>query len=593
MGLDAWLTAATVVAVLVALARDLAPPPLVVLGAVVGLLLADVITAEQALAGFANPAPVTVAALYVVARAVQRTGAVTAAVDLVLGSGRDPEAPIGVRGVLGRLLPPVMATSALMNNTPIVAVVAPSLATWVEERGIPGSKVLIPLSYAAILGGVLTAVGTSTTLVVSGLLEAAGEAPLGLLEPTAAALPVAVAGGLVTWLAAPRLLPDRQAAHQSFRVGAKAFTLSLRVAPDGPVEGLNLAQAGLRALRGVYCVQVRRDDRVIAPVAPDTVLEGGDELTFVGNVKRVVDLQHRRGLELTEARQAARVGGEATAFFEAVIGPSSPLVGTTLKQVGFRARYGAAVVAIHRAGTPIGEKLGEVPLHVGDTLLCLARPGFAGRVTDDGAFVLVASLDADAPMDRRRSRLVIAILLGMLLVAGSGLLTILEAALAAALAMVATRALSAGQARQAVDMPVIVVIAGAFGLGAAVESSGLAAHIAGLVGLLAGPLGLAGVVVGVLLLVVVLTEVVTNNAAAVLAFPVAQAAASSAGVDPRPLLVGVAIAASLSFITPLGYQTNLMVYGLGGYRFGDFARLGPLVTLVTVAALSLSVLAAY
>ena len=593
MGADAWITAAVVIGVLVALARDLAPPPLVVLGAVVGLLLLDVITAEQALAGFANPAPVTVAALYVVARAVQRTGAVTAAVDLVLGGGRDPEAPIGVRAVLARMLPAVMGTSALMNNTPIVAVVAPSLSSWVEERGLSGAKVLIPLSYAAILGGVLTAVGTSTTLVVSGLLEAAGEAPLGLFEPTLMGLPVALAGGVVVWLGAPRLLPDRQAAHQSFRVGAKAFTLSVRVAPGGPVEGVSLGQAGLRALRGVYCVQVRRGERVIAPVSPELVLQGADELTFVGNVKRVVDLQHRRGLELTEARQAARVGGGATAFFEAVVGPSSPLVGATLKELGFRARYGAAVVAIHRAGAPIGDKLGEVRMHVGDTLLCLARPGFAQRTQEDGAFVLVSSLDADAPIDARRSRLVLGVLLGMLLVAGTGLLTILEAALAAALAMVGTRALTSSQARQAVDVQVIVVIAGAFGLGAAVASSGLADAVADAVSLAARPFGLAGLVIGVLLLVVLLTELVTNNAAAVLAFPVAQAAAATAGVDARPLLIGVAIAASLSFITPLGYQTNLMVYGLGGYRFGDFARLGPPVTFAAVGALSAAVLAAY
>lgn len=587
MSVDAWITAAAVAVVLFALVRELAPPPFVILGCVVALLLLDVITTEQALAGFSNPAPMTVAALYIVARAVQRTGGVTAAVDGLLGRGQPVDNPT-IRGTLLRLLPPVMATSAIMNNTPIVAVLAPNVASWAEQRGLPSSKLLIPLSYGAILGGVLTAVGTSTTLVVSGLMEQQGMAPLGLFEPFGMALPVAVVGAVVVGLLATRVLPDRRAAHQSFASGAKAFTLTVTVEPGGAIDGSSVAKAGLRALRGVYCVQVRRGQRVIAPVAPDLELRGQDELSFVGDVHQVVDLQHRRGLRLSEAHHAARVGGDTRQFFEAVIGPSSPLVGSTLKQVGFRARYDAAVVAIHRAGEPIGDKLGEVPLRIGDTLLCLAGPGFPSRVQHGGVFALVAAIGADAPLDRRRTRLVAVIVAAMLLLAGTGVLTILEASLAAALALVATKVMTPTQARLAVDVPVILVIAGAFGLGAAVESSGLAGVIADAMARASAPFGLVGAVVGLLLLVVVLTELITNNAAAVLAFPVAQALAVAEGIDPRPVLIAVAIASSLSFVTPLGYQTNLMVYGLGGYRFSDFGRIGVPVSAACVLALSVS-----
>lgn len=588
MSVDAWITAVVVLGVLVALGRDLAPPVLVVLTGVVVLLLADVLDTSAALAGFANPAPVTVAALYIVARAVQRTGAVTAAVEAVLPSAS--EGPPTPRHVLARLLPPVMATSGLLNNTPIVAVLAPDLVTWAESRGMSASRLLIPLSYGAILGGVLTAVGTSTTLVVSGLMEQAGMAPLGLLEPLRLALPVAVLGGVVVVTLAPRLLPERRPAHSALRGGARSFTVEVRVLEGGSIDGSTLAQAGLRALTGVYCVQVRRGQRVIAPVAPDTELRGGDVLTFVGDVQRVVDLQHRRGLALSEAHHAHGLGGAAQGFYEAVVGPSSALVGTTLKAVGFRAAYGAAVVAIHRAGEPVEDKLGEVPLRVGDTLLCMAGPGFERRAEGSGAFVLVAAMGADAPLDTRRSRLVLAVLAAMLVLAGSGLLTILEAALAAAVALVGLRALTTSQARHAVDLPVILVIAGAFGLGAAVEGSGLAQVVAGMIATATAPLGSAGVVIGLLVLVVLLTEVVTNNAAAVLAFPIAVSAAETAAVDVRLLLVAVAVAASLSFVTPLGYQTNLMVHGLGGYRFGDFARLGVPTSIVTVSTLAVTVL---
>lgn len=579
MTADAVLTLVVVLAVLAALASDLAPPPLVLLGAVAVLLLLDVVDAAQAFAGFSNPAPITVAALYVVARAVEETGVLTALVGRVMATGS------GRRRQLARIVVPTAAASAFLNNTPIVAMVAPAVTRWAEQHDLPPSRFLIPISYATILGGVVTAIGTSTTLVVSGLLEAEGQPPLSLLAPLAVGGPVALAGLAALLLLAPRLVPERPPVLQQFREGVREFTVTVRVKPGGPLDGRDLVGAGLRALKGVFAVRLLRGDEVIAPVAPDQVLRGGDELTFVGNVAQIMDLQRLRGLESTEAHHLERLGGgNGQQFVEAVVGPSSPVVGRTLKEVGFRGRYGAAVVAVHRAGHRLEGKLGEIPLRVGDTLLLLAGRGFVGRWRESGDFALIAGLDRAAPMDAGKARITLLVVIGLLVAAGTGLLSILEASLLAALTLVGTRVMTSHQARTAVDLSVVVVIAAAFGLGAAVESSGLAHTVADALLAVAGPFGAVGVVLAVLLLTQVLTELVTNNAAAVLAFPIAVAAAPDAGLDPRGLAIGVAVAASLSFVTPIGYQTNLMVYGLGGYRFGDFARAGAPVALVGLLA---------
>jgi di/tricarboxylate transporter len=294
----------------------------------------------------------------------------------------------------------------------------------------------------------------------------------------------------------------------------------------------------------------------------------------------VVDLHRIRGLESAAAREIDQLAGSGQAFYEAVVGPE--LVNLTLQEIGFRARYGAAVLAIHRAGQRIDAKLGEVRLHLGDTLLVLADPEFHDRYRDGRDFLLVAPLRALPPVRGRMGIPVALIGLGFVLATGLGLLPILHAALLAALLVVAIGALTVRQARDAVDLNIVVLIAAAFGLGAAVDQSGLGTVVADLVVGAMAPFGAIGALAAILIATMVLTEMISNNAAAVLAFPVAVATAAATGSDPRPFVIAVTMGASLSFLTPIGYQTNLMVYGLGGYRFGDFSRLGAPINLVVV-----------
>ncbi|MGI9015923.1 MAG: SLC13 family permease [Euzebya sp.] len=576
MTAEAWVTLAVVVAVLIVLGRGLASAAVTLLTAVVTLLVLGVIDAEQAFAGFSNPAPITVAALYVLAGAVAQTGVLESVVGGLLGGASGP------RAMLARVVAPTISASALLNNTPIVAMVAPAVASWAEQRQLPASRFLMPVSFAAILGGCITAIGTSTNLVVSGLMSEAGLAPLGLLELGAVGLPLAVVGGALIVALAPVVLPDRGAALEDASAHIRDFTVAMQVVVGGSLDGKTVETAGLRALQGVYCAQLTRGERLVIPVRPDQGLRGGDELLFVGKVDRILDLQRNRGLRSSEDRHLDRVAGVDSRFFEAVVGPGSPLVGTTIKAVGFRQRHDAAVLAIHRAGQRVDAQLGQVEIKAGDALLLLAGPGFGQRWRQTRDFLLVAGTGQSRPVQGAKARVVGAVTLALVVLAGFGVVPILQASLVAALALIGLRVISVAQARAAIDIQVLVVIAAAFGLGAAVQGSGLGTVAAQALLRATQPWGQIGALVGILLVTMVLTEILTNNAAAVLAFPLAVAAAEQVGADLRPFAIVIALGASLSFLSPIGYQTNLMVYSLGGYRFSDFSRLGAPITAMVI-----------
>ena len=443
----------------------------------------------------------------------------------------------------------------------------------------------MPLSFAVILGGVVTTIGTSTNLVVSGLLENSGAAPLGLFEITHVGLPMALIGIVVVTFAAPWLLPDRRSPSRDLSASERDFVVRMIVEAGGPLEGLSVEAAGLRQLEGMFLVEIERGAEVITPVTPTTLLRGGDHLLFVGQARLVLDLRNREGLVSAEGPHLSELETPDHRFLEAVIGANSPLLGRTPKQIGFRGRYQAAIVAIHREGQPVVAKLGEVRLRIGDTLLLLADRSFRDRWRDRPDFLLVNALDGQpeaGPSFGPRAWVAVSVAVAVVLVAGSGLLPILESALIGAVVLVATGTLSARAARDSVEIDVLVVIAASFGLGAAIEASGLAVLLGHAIVEVTSGLGWRWVLLGIVLATVVLTEFISNNAAAALLFPIAMASAAEVGADPRAFAIAVAISASNSFLSPIGYQTNTMVYGPGGYRFSDYARLGAPLTLISV-----------
>lgn len=583
MSWEAWFTLAVLLVTIVALARETLPPAAIVLAAVVVLLVAGILTPAEAFSGFSNPAPITVAALYVLARAVDKTGALQPLVATTLGDGNGRRLP------LTRLVIPTAAASAFLNNTPIVAMLVPQVSDWADRRGQSPSRYLMPLSFAAILGGMVTVIGTSTNLVVSGLLESVGQPPLAMFEISRLGVPIAIAGAVLLVLLAPVLLPDRRPARRELQEDVREFVVEMVVERGGSLDGKAVEAGGLRHLKGVYLVEIERQGQSIAPVPPTTVLRGDDRLTFVGKADLIVDLQGMWGLANAERQHVGALDTTRHAFFEAVIGATSPLIGKTLRDMEFRGRYQAAVVAIHRAGQRVRAKLGDVQLRVGDTLLILADPDFRNRWRDRTDFLLVSHLGGTPPRTTRSAWLVGLITIAIVAGASLGLMPILHLSLLGAIALVVLGVLTPGEARRAVDLDVILVIAGAFGLGAAMAVTGLADRLADtLIGAL-GFLGPTGVLAGVVLATMLLLAFITNNAAAVLMFPIAISAAAGLGLDQRVFAIAVAITASASFLTPIAYQTNLMVYGPGGYRFTDYARLGAPLTLVVIAAVLLVV----
>ena len=578
---EAWFTLAVVVVTIAVLISERVSPSIAILAATVVLFVTGVIDQEQAFAGFSNDAPITVAALYVLAGATETTGALQGLTDRVLGR-RTRDDGGSERRDLSRVVLPGTVGSAFIANTPLVSMVAPRIVSWSRRTGRSASRFLMPFSYAAVFGGVITVIGTSTNVTVSGLLQDAGKQPLSMFEITPVGLPVALVGAALLIALTPFLLPRRESAAE-VDTAVREYTIDMVVQAGSALVDQTVADAGLRALTGVYLVEIERDGVLIAPVRPEERLVADDCLTFAGNVERVLDLQKLPGLLPAEHHHMAEAtDSRAPETFEVVVGDNSPLVGATLKEVDFRARYNAAVLAVHRSGERLSDKLGEVRLRAGDLLLVLADPDFGRRWRDRHDFLLVSAVEGGTPLRRNRARAVELITLALIIVAGTGLLDLLKASLLAALAVLAIGAITPGEARRAINFEIILMIAASFGLGAAMQQSGLAAEVGQLLVDGFEWIGPVGILAGVLLATMILTELLSNNAAAVLMFPIALATASDAGLHFRPFAIAILIGASCSFLTPIGYQTNLLVFGMGNYKFRDFTRLGAPLTLATI-----------
>ena len=577
---EAWLTLGVVAVAVLVLTRDYMAPAITFACAVVVLMVTGVVTPEQAFQGFSNPAPITVAALYVLARAVEKCGALQPLVQATLGKGRT------LRGALARLTIPVAASSAFLNNTPIIAMLSPQVGEWADSRGDSPSRYLMPLSFAAILGGMTTLIGTSTNIVVSGLLQAEGYEPFTMFELTRIALPVALVGLAITVLFSPNLLPDRLPPRQEVRYGGRSFSVRMIVEPGGPLDGVQVQEAQSLFPSDAVIVYFERDGEGAAQVSGVTVLKGGDYLTLVGGMDAVLNLHDVSGLASAQQPHLPHeIGSPRHAYFEAVIAPESPLVGRSLVDVMFLARYQATVVAIHRAGEPILGSLAREPLKPGDTLLLISDRGFGERWRNRSDFLLVPRLGDPTPKLTRQAAVVGAVAVVIVLGAGFGLLPILHLSLIGALVLIGFGILTTVEAKDAIDFDVIVVIGAAFGLAAAVESSGLGHAAADLVAGAFGRFGPQGALAGIVISTIALSSFITNNAAAALVLPIALSTAADFGIDARAAAVAVALAASASFMTPVSYQTNLMVYGPGGYHFGDYARLGTPLTVVVLVML--------
>ncbi|MBD3386123.1 SLC13 family permease [candidate division KSB1 bacterium] len=575
MGFEAWIVVLLVIAIITILATTKYSPDLIFLAALGFLLVSGILSPADALAGLTNQGVVTVGILYIVAAALRDSGGMQLFTPQLLGKPKNRWlAQI-------RIMLPVTALSGFLNNTPVVAMFIPAISDWAKKHNIAVSKYMIPLSYAAIFGGIITLIGTSTNLIVNGMLIQYAkqhnlESLMGGLNMFTIAkigIPCAVLGIIYILFFSHWLLPEHGSVLSQLH-DPREYTVEMIVEPKSPLVGQSIEKMGLRQLRGMYLMEIERGGELIIAVSPQEKLQANDRLVFVGIVDSIVDLQKMRGL-VPATNQVFKLQGPRAkrCLIEAVVSNSFPSIGKTIRESHFRTIYNAVVIAVARNGQRIRKKIGDIILQPGDTLLLEALPSFIDQQQNSKNFFLVSKIENSAPIRFEKAWTAILILFVMVILAGSGILSMLKAATLAAGLAVLTGCVSWSNAKRSIDWQVLLVIVAAFGIGKALETTGASYTIAQYLISLAGdnPILVLIVVYGITSL---FTELITNNAAAVLVFPIAMASAVNMGVNPMPFIIAIMIGASASFATPIGYQTNLMVFGPGGYRFSDYFRIG-------------------
>ncbi len=564
---DTWIVLGLVVAMMVAFFTEKFPPEAVGLAGAVVLLLSGILSPVEMLSGFGNPATVTVACMFILSAGLQKTGALTALGAVLMRTARWPWL------LLLLIMVVTGAISAFVNNTAAVAVLLPLVLLAARERKLPASRFLIPLSYASQFGGACTLIGTSTNLLVNSIAMKAGVPAFSMFEFAQLGLLLFAAGTLYLWVLGPWLLPDRAATEMVERYGLGEFITELRVMPGSPLIGRTLGAGRLPGDSAALVEIVRNKCHLLSPL--DEPLQAGDLLLVRGEAKALLALKDRHGLALNpefKLRDAVLQGGDLM-LAEAIVAPGAPFAGQTVGDLRFGDEHELAVLALQRHGAVLRQRLAHTPLEIGDILLVLGRRAAVHRLTHDRDFILLGEVSAPK-LTRGRVPWALGIMATVVAAAALGWIDILPAAILGGLALWATGCLKTEEIFESVQWRVVVLLAAMIPLGTALEKTGgaawLAQHALGLAGN-SSPLYALG---AVYLLTAVLTEFMSNNATAVLIAPLAIGIAHSLGLDPKPFLMAVAFAASTSFATPVGYQTNAMVYTAGGYRFSDFARLG-------------------
>jgi len=584
MTLDIAIVLGILLLALIAFIWEKYPPDIVALSVFSILLLCGVLPRDRAMAVFANPAPITVAAMFVLSAALVKCGAI----DYLTGwFTRVSFLPYQI--VMFMLVALVAFVSAWINNTPVVVVFVPVVLGLARSMKLPASKFLIPLSYAAVMGGTCTLIGTSTNLVVNGILVSRGEPGMKMFELAWLGIPTAIIGALYLALLGKRLLPARETLTSILTDEERREYLTEAFVPPGsPLKGKTLKSAGLVTARGFRVIEVVRDGIAITLDNDSTPMQEGDRLVLACRPSGIARARAMPGFDFTAEAGLEQIAAHEGVIFEGAVAPNSELIGQSISDINFRQRFRVIVLAVHRAGKSVREKIEDLPLQMGDILLMMGTPQAINTLRQGDDIILFDRPPLPSFSLHKRIPLVLATIAAVVLAETFKIMPIEIGAIVGSVFMCLTGCLKPKEAYDSIEWNLLFVIFGMLALGTAMQHTGAAdwlAHnvVAGVDHFVTGPQKPLAMLACIYLVTMVLTEILSNNAVAALMVPIALGIAAEAGLDPRPFIIALTFAASAAFSTPIGYQTNTYVYGIGGYRFKDFVRIGVPLNLLCFA----------